>query len=87
MIDLLLTVKASVTSGTLAEVATIRIISTAPPVETRTICTSHGTELTVFAIVPRRTGAGVGIFQVLEDNVKLIKGQQQNKTSVSVSVP
>lgn len=78
MINLLLTVKASITSGTLAEVAAIRVISTASPIETRTICTSHGTEFTIFAIVPRRTGASVGIFQVLEDNMKLMQEKQQN---------
>lgn len=78
MIDLLLTVKAGITRGTLAEVATIRVISTASPIETRTVCTSHGTEFAIFAIVTRRTGAGVGIFQVLEDNMKLMQDKKGN---------
>lgn len=65
MVNLLLTVKACVSCGALAEVASIRIVSTAATVSAGPISTRHGTQLAVVAIETMRASAGICVFQIL----------------------
>lgn len=65
MVNLLLAVEAGVPCGTLAEVASVRVISTAAAVVAGPVGARHGTQLAVVAIETTRTGAGVCVFHVL----------------------
>lgn len=63
-IHLLLTVEAREAHGAVAGVASISVVRTPSPIEARTICTSHGTQLTDLAIEARGTGARVAVLKV-----------------------
>lgn len=65
MVDFLLTVEASIARGTLAVVATVWVVGTAPAVEARPVCARHGAQLTVLAIVTRGAGTTIRVFHVL----------------------
>lgn len=65
MIDLLFTVESGEARRTLAEVSTIRVISTAPIVEAGAVGASHGAQLTVSSVETGRTRAAVGVFKIL----------------------
>lgn len=65
MVDLLLAVEASVSHRALTEVATFRVVGTAPTIEARPVCTGVGTQLTVIAVETRRAGALIAVFVVL----------------------
>jgi len=66
VVDLLLAVEASVSHGALAEIASLGVVCTTPAVEAWPVGTSHGAKLTVVAVETRRTGALVGVVQVLK---------------------
>lgn len=65
MVNLLLAVEPCVSCGALAEVATIRVVSTAATVGAGPISTCHGTQLAVVAIETVRASAGICVFQIL----------------------
>lgn len=65
MVNFLVAVEASISHWALAEVTTLRVVSTTPAVKTGPVCTSVGTQLTVVAVKTRRTGALVAVFVVL----------------------
>lgn len=67
MINLLFTIKASIASGTLTEVSSIRIVSTSSPIKAGAITTSHGTQLTVSSIEAWRTGAAICVLKILKN--------------------
>lgn len=64
-IHLLLTVEAREARRAMAGVASVRIIRTSSPIETRTVCTRHGTQLADLAVEARRAGARVAVLKVL----------------------
>lgn len=64
MVNLLLTVESCVSHWTLAEVASLRVITAAATIKTRAISTSVGTQLTVVAVETRWACALVAIFIV-----------------------
>lgn len=66
MVNLLFTVEPRVSGGTLAEVASIRVVSTAPTVRARSISARHGTQLAIVAIETMRASAGICVFQILQ---------------------
>lgn len=72
MVDLLLTVKACVSCGTLAEVTTIRVIGASPAIGARPVGAGHGTQLTVVAIETVRASAFVCVFQILKRKYSVI---------------
>lgn len=65
MVNLLLAVEPCVPCGALAEVASVRVVSTAPAVGAGPISTRHGTQLAVVAIETVRASAGICVFQIL----------------------
>lgn len=65
VVNLLLTVEPCVPCGALAEVASVRVVSTAATVGARPISTCHGTQLAVVAIETVRASAGICVFQIL----------------------
>lgn len=65
MVDLLLAVEPCVSCGALAEVASVRVVSTAASIGTWAVSTRHGTQLAVVAIETVRASAGVCVFQIL----------------------
>lgn len=65
MVDFFLTVEASVSHWALTEVATFWVVDALATIETRPICTSIGTQLTVVAIETRWAGALIAIVIVL----------------------
>lgn len=62
--DLLLTVGARETSRASASVSAMRLLAARAAIEARRVCASHGANLTVLAVEPLRTGAGVIVFQI-----------------------
>lgn len=65
MVDLLLAVEPCVSSGTLAEITTVRVVSAASAVKAWPIRTRHGAKLAVVAIKAWWTGTAVGVLHVL----------------------
>lgn len=66
MVNLLLTIEASIARWALAEVSTLRVVCTTPPVKAGTICTGIGTQLAVVTIKTRWAGTLVAIVVVLK---------------------
>lgn len=64
MVDLLFTVEPSISSGTLAEVTTIWVVSTASTIKAWPIRACHGTKFTILPIEARWTGTAVGVLHV-----------------------
>lgn len=65
VVNLLLTVEPCVTSGALAEVATIWVVGAAAAVGAGPIGTRHGAQLAVVAVEAVWTSALVRVFQIL----------------------
>lgn len=65
MVDLLFAVESCVSCGALAEVASVRVVSTAAAVGARPISARHGTQLAVVAIETVRASAGICVFRIL----------------------
>lgn len=65
MVNLLLAVEPRVSCGALAEVASVRVVSTAATVGAGPISARHGTQLAVVAIETVRASAGICVFQIL----------------------
>lgn len=65
MVNLLLTVEPRVTSGALAEVATIWVVGAAAAVGAGPIGTRHGAQLAVVAVEAVWTSALVRVLQIL----------------------
>lgn len=65
VVNLLLAVEPCITSGALAEVATIWVVSAAAAVGAGPIGTRHGAELAVVAVEAVRTSALVRVLQIL----------------------
>lgn len=65
MVNLLLTVEPCIPCGALAEVASVRVVSTAATVSAGPISARHGTQLAVVAIETMRASAGICVFQIL----------------------
>lgn len=65
MVNLLLTVEASVASGALAEVSAIRVVGTAASVEAGTIGASHSAQLAGVAVETRRASTGMRVLHIL----------------------
>lgn len=64
MIDLLFAVETGIARRTLAEVSSIRVVSTAPAVEAGAVGTSHGAQFAVSSIETRGTRTAVGVFKI-----------------------
>lgn len=64
VVNLLLTIESCISHWTLTEVASLRVITAAATIKTRTIGTSVGTHLAVVAIKTRWAGAIVAVFIV-----------------------
>lgn len=65
VVNLLLAVEPCVACGALAEVASVRVVSTAATVGAGPIRTRHGAQLAVVAIETVRASAGICVFQIL----------------------
>lgn len=65
MVNLLLAIEPRISRGTLAEVASVRVVSTAPTVGAGPIGTCHSAQLAVVAIETMRASAGISVFQIL----------------------
>lgn len=65
MVNLLFTVEPCIPCGALAEVASIRVVSTAATIGAGPISTRHGAQLAVVAIETVRASAGICVFQIL----------------------
>lgn len=65
VVNLLLAVEPGVSCGALAEVASVRVVSTAATVGAGPISTRHGTQLAVVAIETVRASAGICVLQIL----------------------
>lgn len=70
MVNLLLTVEPCIPRGALAEVASVRVVSTAASIGARPISTRHGALLAVVAIETVRASAGICVFQILWEKIE-----------------
>ena len=65
MVNFLFAVETSIGCWALAVVSSIWVVDAATLIEAWSISTVHGAQLTVLAIVSRRTGTGVGVLFIL----------------------
>lgn len=65
VINFLFTVEARITQRAAAAVAPVRVVGAAPPIEARSVSTSHGTQLTVLPIEPWGAGTGIAVLEIL----------------------